>query len=59
MITKGKLTDQILRLYTGGNPSDDREISRADIDLLVGQVVNLILMIMRNQKGLCQLKKEF
>jgi len=43
MITKGKLTDQILRLYTGGNPSDDREISRADIDLLVGQVVNQVL----------------
>lgn len=43
MITKGKLTDQILRLYTGGNPSDDKEISRADVDLLVGQVINQIL----------------
>ena len=43
MITKGKLTDQILRLYTGGNPSDDKEISRSDIDLLVGQVINKIL----------------
>lgn len=43
MITKGKLTDQILRLYTGGNPSDDKEISRADVDLLVGQVINQVL----------------
>tara|TARA_R110002050_G_scaffold118847_5_gene236522 strand:- start:655 stop:1320 length:666 start_codon:yes stop_codon:yes gene_type:complete len=43
MITKGKLTDQILRLYTGGNPSDDKEISRADVNLLVGQAINQIL----------------
>ncbi len=43
MITKGKLTDQILRLYSGGNPSDDKEISREDINLLVGQVINRLL----------------
>ena len=43
MITKGKITDQILRLYTGGNPSDDKEISRDDINLLVGQVINRLL----------------
>lgn len=43
MITKGKITDQILRLYTGGNPSDDKEISRDDINVLVGQVVNRLL----------------
>ena len=45
MITKGKITDQILRLYTGGNPSDDKEISRDDINLLVGQVVNRLLKL--------------
>tara|TARA_R110002050_G_scaffold261523_1_gene401492 strand:+ start:1245 stop:1889 length:645 start_codon:yes stop_codon:yes gene_type:complete len=43
MITKGKLTDQILRLYTGGNASDDKEISRDDINVLVGQVINRLL----------------
>jgi hypothetical protein len=43
MITKGKLTDQILRLYSGGNPSDDKEISREDINILVGQVINRLL----------------
>jgi hypothetical protein len=43
MITKGKLTDQILRLYSGGNPSDDKEISREDVNILVGQVINRLL----------------
>lgn len=43
MITKGKITDQILRLYTGGNPSDDKEVSRDDINVLVGQVINRLL----------------
>lgn len=45
MITKGKITDQILRLYTGGSPNDEKEISRDDINLLVGQVVNRLLKL--------------
>ena len=43
MITIGKITDQILKLYSGGDPSDDKELSRGDIKLLVGQVINKIL----------------
>jgi hypothetical protein len=43
MITKGKLTDQILRLYSGGSANDEKEISRDDINLLVGQVINRLL----------------
>lgn len=43
MITKGKITDQILRLYTGGNTSDEKELSRDDINLLVEQVINRLL----------------
>ena len=35
MITKGKLIDQIFRLSSGGSPSDDKEISREDVDLFV------------------------
>lgn len=45
MITKGKITDQILRLYTGGSPNDEKEISRDDINLLVGQVINRLLKL--------------
>jgi hypothetical protein len=45
MITKGKITDQILRLYTGGSPNDEKEISRGDINLLVGQVINRLLKL--------------
>jgi hypothetical protein len=43
MITKGKLTDQILRLYSGGSPNDEKDITRDDINLLVGQVINRLL----------------
>jgi len=43
MITKGKITDQILRLYSGGSPNDEKEISRDDINLLVSQVINRLL----------------
>lgn len=43
MITKGKLTDQILRLYSGGSANDEKEISRDDINLLVGQTINRLL----------------
>ena len=43
MITKGKITDQILRLYSGGSPNDEKEISRDDINLLVTQVINRLL----------------
>lgn len=43
MITKGKLTDQILRLYSGGSPNDEKDITRGDINLLVGQVINRLL----------------
>tara|TARA_B100000780_G_scaffold275105_1_gene241152 strand:- start:606 stop:1244 length:639 start_codon:yes stop_codon:yes gene_type:complete len=43
MITKGKLTDQILRLFSGGILSDDKDITRDDISLLVGQVINRLL----------------
>lgn len=43
MITKGKLTDQILRLYSGGSTNDEKEISRDDINLLVGQTINKLL----------------
>ena len=45
MITKGKITDQILRLYSGGSANDEKELSRADINLLVGQVINKLLKI--------------
>lgn len=45
MITKGKITDQILRLYTGGSPNDEKEISRDDINLIVGQVINRLLKL--------------
>lgn len=45
MITKGKLTDQILRLYSGGSANDEKEISRDDINLLVGQVINRLLKV--------------
>ena len=45
MITKGKITDQILRLYTGGSPNDEKEISRDDINLLVGKVINRLLKL--------------
>jgi hypothetical protein len=43
MITKGKLTDQILRLYSGGSPNDEKDITRGDINILVGQVINRLL----------------
>ena len=45
MITKGKITDQILRLYSGGSANDEKELSRADINLLVGQVINKLLKL--------------
>jgi len=43
MITIGKITDQILRLYSGGDPSDDKELQRGDVNVLVGQVANRVL----------------
>lgn len=43
MITIGKITDQILRLYSGGDPSDDKEYGRSDIKILVGQATNKLL----------------
>jgi len=43
MTTIGKITEQIYRAYNGGNPSDDAEITKEDIKLLVGQSINKFL----------------
>jgi hypothetical protein len=43
MTTIGKITEQIYRIYSGGNPSDDAEITKSDIKLLVGQSINKFL----------------
>lgn len=45
MTTLGKISEQIFRLYAGGNPSSDQEISRKEIEYLVLQVVNKLLKI--------------
>lgn len=43
MTTIGKITEQIFRIYSGGNPSDDSELTRQEIKILVGQSVNKLL----------------
>jgi hypothetical protein len=43
MTTIGKITEQIFRLYSGGNPSDDAEITKSEIKILVGQSINKLL----------------
>jgi len=45
MTTLGKITEQIYRLYNGGNPSADQEITQKEIELLVLQSVNRVLKI--------------
>jgi len=45
MTTLGKITEQIYRLYNGGDPSIDQEISQKEIELLVLQTVNKLLKI--------------
>jgi hypothetical protein len=45
MTTIGKITEQIYRLYNGGNPSDDAEITKEEVKLLVGQSVNKLLKV--------------
>lgn len=45
MTTLGKITEQIFRLYNGGDPSSDQEITKKEIELLVLQSVNKLLKI--------------
>jgi hypothetical protein len=45
MTTLGKISEQIWRIYSGGNPTDDQEITRKEIELLVLQTVNKLLKI--------------
>jgi hypothetical protein len=39
MTTLGKISEQIWRIYSGGNPTDDQEITRKEIELLVLQTL--------------------
>ena len=43
MTTIGKITEQIYRIYSGGNPSDDSEITKREIKSLVSQSINKLL----------------
>tara|TARA_R110002050_G_C8788119_1_gene501828 strand:- start:233 stop:871 length:639 start_codon:yes stop_codon:yes gene_type:complete len=43
MTTIGKITEQIYRVYSGGNPSDDSEITKSEIKSLVSQSINKLL----------------
>ena len=43
MTTIGKITEQIYRVYSGGNPSDDSEITKKEIKSLVSQSINKLL----------------
>jgi len=52
MTTLGKITEQIYRLYNGGNPSADQEITQKEIELLVLQSVNRLLKIESMQVNL-------
>ena len=52
MTTLGKITEQIYRLYNGGNPSADQEITQKEIELLVLQTVNRVLKIESIQTNL-------
>lgn len=45
MTTLGKITEQIFRLYNGGDASSDQEITKKEIELLVLQSVNRLLKI--------------
>lgn len=45
MITLGKLTEQIFRLYNSGNPSADSQVTKQEINVLVGQSVNKLLKV--------------
>lgn len=45
MTTLGKITEQIFRLYNGGDASSDQEIQKKEIELLVLQAVNRLLKI--------------
>lgn len=45
MTTLGKITEQIFRLYNGGDASSDQEITKKEIELLVLQVVNKLLKL--------------
>lgn len=43
MITLGKITEQIYRLYNSGDPSADQQVTRQEINVLVGQTINKLL----------------
>ena len=45
MTTLGKITEQIFRLYNGGDASSDQEIGKKEIELLVLQAVNKLLKV--------------
>ena len=45
MITLGKLTEQIFRLYNSGNPSADSQVTKQEINVHVGQSVNKLLKV--------------
>lgn len=45
MTTLGKITEQIFRLYNGGDASSDQEITKKEIELLVLQTVNKLLKL--------------
>jgi hypothetical protein len=45
MTTKAKLAEQILRLYKGGEVSNDNSLSLNEVKLLVGQTINRLLKV--------------